>query len=115
MLFFIILILTFAAGYVLPWWLAAIIAFGATLYAGKTAGQAFWSGFGAVFIVWVLLAMFKSVPNNYMLATRVATLFHLPHWILLLALTALIGGIVGGLSALSGLLVRRVFEKEPSV
>lgn len=111
MLFIIILVLTLIAGYITPWWAAAIIAFVAALYAGKKPAQAFWSGFGAVFIVWVVLALFKSIPNNHILASRVATLFHLPHWSLLLFVTALIGGLVGGMSALSGFLVRRLVLK----
>jgi hypothetical protein len=96
----------------LPWWAIAIIAFIAALYAGKTNTQAFWSGFGAIVIVWVTLALFKSIPNDHVLATRVAHLFHLPNWILLLAATALIGGLVGGLSSLSGLYVKRLFIKD---
>jgi hypothetical protein len=111
MLFIIILILSLIAGFITPWWVAAIIAFVTALYAGKKPGQAFWSGFAAVFIVWVVLALFKSVPNNHVLASRVAVLFHLPGWTILLILTSLIGGLVGGMSALSGVLVRRAFEK----
>jgi hypothetical protein len=109
MLFIIILILSLIAGFITPWWAVAIIAFVAALYAGKKPAQAFWSGFAAVFVVWTVLALFKSVPNHHILAARVAVLFHLPHWSLLLLITALIGGLVGGLSALSGFLVRRVF------
>lgn len=108
MLLIIILILSLIAGFITPWWAIAIIAFVAALYAGKKSVQSFWSGFGAVFIVWVVLALFKSVPNHHILASRVAVLFHLPHWGLLLFITALIGGLVGGLSALSGFLVRRL-------
>ena len=109
MLFIIILILSLIAGFITPWWAVAIIAFVAALYAGKKPAQAFWSGFAAVFVVWTVLALVKSVPNHHILAARVAVLFHLPHWSLLLLITALIGGLVGGLSALSGFLVRRVF------
>lgn len=111
MLFILILILTLIAGFITPWWAAAIIAFVMALYAGKKPAQAFWSGFGAVFIVWVILALFKSVPNDHILASRVAILFHLPHWSLLLFVTALIGGLVGGMAALSGFLVRRLVVK----
>ncbi|CAM3794317.1 hypothetical protein MUGA111182_10105 [Mucilaginibacter galii] len=42
-----------------------------------------------------------------MLATRVAALFGAPHWLVLLGVTALIGGLVGGTAALSGLYVKR--------
>lgn len=109
MLFIIILILTLISGFITPWWAVAIIAFVASLYAGKKPAQAFWSGFGAVFIVWVVLCLVKSIPNDHILAARMATLFGLPHWTLLLFVTALVGGLIGGMSALSGFLVRRLF------
>src|SRR5438067_1198759 len=107
MLFIIILILSLIAGFITPWWAAAIIAFVAALYAGKKPGQSFWSGFIAVFVVWVVLILFKSIPNNHVLASRVAVLFHLPGWAVLIFATGLIGGLVGGMSALSGLMVKR--------
>jgi hypothetical protein len=112
MLFLIILILSFASGYFLPWWVVAIAAFLAAFFIGKTPAQSFWSGFSAVFIVWTVLALFKSIPNDHILASRVVQLFPLPHnWIWLLLITALIGGIVGGMSALSGVLLKRAFAK----
>ncbi len=114
MLFFIILILTFASGYFLPWWVVAIAAFLAAFFIGKTPGRSFLAGFGGVFIVWTILALFKSIPNDNILAKHVATLFQLPNWILLLFVTSLIGGIVGGMSALSGVLLKRAFAKDNS-
>src|SRR3954462_5821152 len=111
MLFLIILILSFASGFFLPWWVVAIAAFLAALFAGKTARQAFISGFGAVFIVWIVLALFKSIPNDHILAKRIAQLFHLPGWGYLLLITGIIGGLVSGFAALSGLLLKRAFEK----
>jgi hypothetical protein len=107
MLFFIIFILCLATSYVLPWWAVAIIAFVAAAFFGVKSRQAFWSGFGAVFLVWVIIALFKSLPNNHILAARVAALFKLPHWLVLLVITAFIGGLVGGLAALSGFYVRQ--------
>ncbi|ASU33493.1 hypothetical protein [Mucilaginibacter xinganensis] len=112
MLFFIILILTFGSGYFLPWWVIAIASFLPALFIGKTAAKSFWSGFAAVFIVWTILALFKTIPNDNILAKHVATLFQLPNWILLLLITALIGGIVGGMSALSGVLLKKAFNRE---
>ena len=111
MLFLIILILSFVSSYFLPWWVAALIAFLAALFIGKTSGRSFWSGFGAIFILWVILALLKSIPNDHILVSRVIELFPLPHnWILLLLITALIGGLVGGLAALSGILTKKVFK-----
>lgn len=112
MLFLIILILSFISSYLLPWWAAAIIAFLATLIVGKTSGKAFWSGFGAIFVLWIILALIKSIPNDNILAGRVIQLFPLPHqWLLLLLITALIGGLVGGIAALSGVLTKKAFSK----
>ncbi|HEY0245196.1 MAG TPA: hypothetical protein VGC01_06500 [Mucilaginibacter sp.] len=112
LLLLIILILTIISGYVLPWWAAAIVAFFAALYLGKTSVQAFWSGFGALFVAWVLLALIKSLPNDNRLANRVAHLFHLPNWIFVLAITAIIGGLIGGMAAWSGMLVKKTFQKK---
>lgn len=111
MLFLVILILSFAGGYFLPWWIVAIVAFLAALVWGRRPGKSFWSGFGAVFTVWAVLALFKSIPNDNILASRVVQLFPIPHhWIWLLAVTSLIGGLVGGMAALSGVLIRRAVK-----
>jgi hypothetical protein len=112
MLFLIILILSFASGYFLPWWVVAIAAFLAACLIGKTPASGFWQGFAAVFIGWTVLALFKSIPNNHILASRVVQLFPIPHhWILLLFITALIGGIVGGMASITGIYVKKLFEK----
>lgn len=111
MLFPLILVLAFLSSYFLPWWAACVLAFMAASYFGTTSGQAFWSGFAGLALAWTALALLKSFPNDHLLANRVAHLFHLPNWLLLLTVTALIGGLAGGMSALSGMLVKRVFWK----
>ena len=112
MLFLLILILSFAGGFFLPWWIVAIAAFLSALSIGRTPGRSFLSGFAAVFIVWTVLALFKSIPNDNMLAGRVVQLFPIPHnWVLLLLITAVVGGIIGGMAALSGVLMKKAFEK----
>lgn len=111
MLFLIIFILSFVSSYFLPWWAAAVIAFIAAFAIGKTSTMCFWSGFGAVFIVWTVLALFKTIPNDNILANRVIQLFPLPRWwVLLLLISAGIGGLTGGLSALSGVLLKKAFK-----
>ena len=113
MLFLIILILSFASGYFLPWWVVVIAAFLAAFFIGKTSGMSFWSGFIAVFIGWAVLALFKSIPNDNILASRVVQLFPIPHhWMWLLLITALIGGLVGGMAALSGMLLRKAVRDD---
>jgi len=110
MLFIIILILTLIAGFITPWWVAAIIAFVAGVYAGRKPGRSFWAGFFAVCIAWVVLMLVKSLPNNHVLASRVAVMLHLPGWTVLIIVTAIIGGLVGGMAAMSGVLVKQAFK-----
>ena len=111
MLFLIILILTFICSYFFQWWMIAVIAFTAAILVGNKPGKAFLAGFGGVFIAWTILALMKSLPNDNMLATRVASLFQLPNWLLLLIVTAFIGGLVGGMAAVSGALIKKAFRK----
>ena len=112
MLFIIILILSFLSGFFLPWWVVALIAFATAFFLDKTPGQSFWSGFGGVFAAWTILILLKSIPNDNILAGRVIQLFPLPHWWgLLLIISALIGGLVGGMAALSGVLIKAFKNK----
>ncbi|TSD67408.1 hypothetical protein FFF34_008465 [Inquilinus sp. KBS0705] len=112
MLFGIILLLAFICGYLVPWWVACILAFIAAYFLGRPSTKSFLSGFGGISLAWTALALLKSIPNNHLLATRVAAMFHLPQWWMILAITAIIGGLAGGMCALSGSLVKRAVEKE---
>lgn len=112
MLLSIILILTLIVTHILPWWSACILAFIASLWLGKRSGQSFSAGFGGMALAWIAMALFATFPNQHILAMRVAQLFHVYHWLALVAITGLIGGLAGGFSAMSGFLVRRAFVKE---
>ncbi len=112
MLFLVILILSFICSYFLPWWMAAVIAFLVALLMRKKTSKPFLAGFGAIFICWTILALLKSIPNNNMLANEVVQLFPLPHnWLWVLFVTALIGGLVGGMGAMSGSLLKKAMSK----
>jgi uncharacterized protein DUF7003 len=115
MLFLLILVLTVICSYFLPWWFMAIIAFVIAGLIGKKPGKTFLAGFGAVFVAWAILALLKTIPNDNRLADRVAQLFQLPNWIVLLIVTAFIGGLVGGMAALSGNIVKESFCKITAV
>jgi hypothetical protein len=111
MLFLVIFILSIICSYFLPWWFVAVIAFAAAYFVGKKPGITFLAGFTSVLLAWIILALLKSVPNDNILANRVAHLFQLPNWILLMLVTGLIGGLVGGMAALSGVLIKNVLKK----
>lgn len=109
MLFLIIFILSLLAGFILPWWMIAIIAFFAAFFMGKTPGKSFGAGFLAIATAWIILMLIKSIPNENVLANRVSALFHLPGWIWIVLVTAIIGGLVGGFAAMSGFLFKEAF------
>jgi len=110
-LFLIIFIFSLLSGFILPWWMIAIIAFIAAFFTGKTSGKSFWAGSLAVAIAWIILMLIRSIPNQNVLANRVSALFHLPGWIWIMFVTAMIGGLVGGFAAMSGFLFKKAFAK----
>jgi hypothetical protein len=108
LLFFLILAASFILQLFLPWWIIAPVAFALALWKGISPRQAFWSGFGAIVFSWTATALVIHLRNEGILTIKIAGLFALPFPTLLIAITALIGGLVGGLAALSGFYWQRL-------
>ncbi|MDB5264134.1 MAG: hypothetical protein JWQ14_3417 [Adhaeribacter sp.] len=106
-LFLLLLLLSILLQWVLPWWILAVVAFVLAFWLAHRGGEAFWAGFGAIALGWLALSLFFHVRNDGLLTSRVATLFTLPQPWLLLLITALLGGLVGGVAALTGYFFRR--------
>lgn len=106
MLFLLILIISLLLQFFLPWWIIGLVAFGMAFWKAERAGQAFISGFGAIFILWVAMGLVRSIPNENLLANRIGEMLMLPensfNWIIVLLITGIVGGLVGGFSALAG-------------
>ena len=112
---FLLTILTIAvtaaiAEYILPWYFIAITAFIIGINARLTTAKAFLAGFIAIATLWLIFTLIADIPNHHILSTRMAKLFKLPHYTLYIAVTSLIGGLVGGLSTWSGAHLRRLFN-----
>ncbi len=102
----VIAILTAIAEYFLPWWSMAAVCFIVALLVPQKKVHAFWAGFFGVALCWLVVALWHDIRNDQILSSRMAVLFHLPgSWLFVLA-SVLIGGVVGGLSALSGAMVK---------
>jgi hypothetical protein len=110
LLFLVIALLSFVLQLFMPWWIIAIVAFGAALWKATNGSSAFWSGFLAIMAVWLLMATFTHIRTEGILTSRIAALFSLPASFLLIIVTALIGGLVGGIAALSGYYVRQAIR-----
>jgi hypothetical protein len=99
----LIAILVFVLELLLPWWSIAIAAFIGGIALNSRANFA--AGFLAVALVWFLYALMMETTAAAPLTARVASLFSM-NSILLMLVTALIGGLVGGFAAMAGSAVR---------
>ena len=102
----LIALLSAAAEQVLPWWSVAAVAFLVSLFVKQGAGRAFLMGFLGVATFWLIAALMRDIANQHILSMRMAVLFKLPNYGLFIALITLIGGLVGGLGAWAGALIK---------
>ena len=108
------ILISYVAAQFLPWWTiaicAAIVAVGLPLN-GVTA---YLGGFTAISLLWMATATLIDVRTNAILSAKVAPLLGFQSTTLLIVLTGLVGGMVGGLGALSGQKLRALLtQKKP--
>ena len=111
MKFFVALLLTallsFAGALFFPWWIIAVAAFIVAALIPQRSFLAFVAGFAALFILWGVQAAIIDAGNHHVLSTKVAGLLPLRgSYTILILLTAFIGGLVGGMAALTGSFLR---------
>ena len=103
MKFLIQLIAIILAAFILelfmPWWCIAIAAFAAG-YALKSKAN-FLAGLLGIALLWLIKAWLLDASASAPLAERVAAIFSLSKPLLMLV-TSLIGGLVGGFAAMTG-------------
>ena len=105
-------IVSFAAGLYLPFWSAALVAFLVAVFIYQKPGMAYLSGFLGIFLLWGGLSWWMDAQNNSILSQKIASLFPLGgNSLLLILITAIVGAIIGGLSALSGSFLRRYYDE----
>lgn len=96
----------------LPWWTIAIAA-GLVSFIYNTSTHSFLTGFIGVALLWFFWSMMNSMANEHLLAEKMAHVI-VPNGALgaigLVLVTAMIGGLVGGLGAMTGKLGRRLLS-----
>jgi len=103
----LIMLLSALAQFVLPWWSIAIVAFGVCFWRSTRGGQAFLSGFLGIAAVWLLYALLIHLRTEGVFTGRMGLLlFKSESAALPLLVTVILGGLVGGLSGLTGFLIR---------
>jgi len=100
-----------ALALVLPWWSVAIAAFLVAIpFTGKGL-SAFGSGFAAIGLLWGGYALAIGLQTDFILSAKMAQLFKVGSPLLLVALTAALGGLIGGLSSLTGYYLKALFQE----
>ena len=100
-------LLSFTASLYFPWWIIAVCAFIVSALILQHPMKAFLSGFLGVFLLWLIFSLIIDSGNNHILSRKMAAIFPLGGMsFLLIFITALVGGIVGGMAALTGSYLR---------
>jgi hypothetical protein len=106
------LFLAFLAYWLVPiWWFFAFAPFVIAYLMAKSAKQAFFWSFVALFMLWFGLAFMHSFSNQYILLEKMTEVIKLPHHVFLLLFTALIGALVAGFAGLSGFFLRNLVKQ----
>ncbi len=102
----------YALGMYAPWWSIALAACIVAAVVPQKNAKAFVAGLLGIMLLWIIVALVKDGANNHILSSRIANLLPLKGSVgLLVFVTGLIGGLVGGLSALCGSMLRGFFSK----
>lgn len=119
MRFLFVLVLTAIACYfalmIMPWWIPALTGFCITLALPlKKTGLSFLAtGLGAA-LCYTIICIFTDRANDHILSRKMALLFHLPSYTLMIVVTALIGLITAGLGGWTAATLRRLFRPAAS-
>jgi hypothetical protein len=89
-----------------PWWSIVLVAAIVGSIFNEHAGKSFLFGFLGIFLLWGIAAYQIDVGNESILSTRVGEIFGTN----MILATALLGGLLGGMGALTGTLGQRIFK-----
>lgn len=114
MRFFFVFLLTAIINYfalwVMPWWIAMPIGFAVILLLPMRKNwQSFLSTATGTGLCWLVTAVIADQANEHILSHKMAQLFSLPGYGFMIAVTALVGFITGGLGGWLAGSLRRLF------
>ena len=100
-------LLSFIGCMYFPWWTIAVAAFITALLIHQRSWKAFLAGFIALLLLWGGLAFWIDVKNDSILSVRISQLMGIgKNPVILILVTGLIGGLVGGFAAMSASFLR---------
>jgi len=105
----LIALISALAQLILPWWVIAPVAFVVCYWRSGSGWRAFGNGFLGIGLVWLAYALLIHVRTDGLLTARMTELiFKSQQSALMLLVTTLVGGLVGGFAGLSGYQVRQL-------
>lgn len=105
--FILTALLSYAVGFFLPWWSIAFTSFLVAVVIPQKPLKAFLCGFLSLFLLWIILALYIDMGNQHILSMKIAELLFKSHsHALIMSVTGLVAGLVGGFAALSGAYLR---------
>ncbi|MEO1258177.1 MAG: hypothetical protein AAFZ15_05245 [Bacteroidota bacterium] len=108
--FLLTILLGFVAQNYFPFWsMAAVAAIVALLFKYENSAASFAVGFSAAFLLWCAYAYTLNLENLGLLSAKLGELFKVGGNYLSY-ITGLLGGLLGGLGAMTGCLARKMFS-----
>ncbi|WP_194774229.1 hypothetical protein [Pararhodonellum marinum] len=112
-LFIFSLVAALFLGPIFPFWGLMLVLTVLAAIIGGRAWLAFFAAGSAVGLVWLLVPLWISVRSGSDLPEKMGSIIGIENSIYLMLLTALIGVLIGGFSALTGNLFRKLFQTKP--
>ena len=116
--FLFVMILTAIASWfalmIMPWWAPLPVAFFIILICPMRNGRAFLATGAGAALCYLLYSITADQANDHILSSKMAELFHLPSYILMIVVTALVGFITAGLGGWTGAALRNLFRPHKS-
>jgi hypothetical protein len=99
---FAIALLAFVLELFLPWWSISIAAFIAGYLFAENGWRSFFAGLLGIAILWLAMSLYIDASTGSILTPRIAGLFPTKTVPLLIVITCVVGGLVGGFASLTG-------------
>ncbi len=98
-----------------PWWFIIFIPFTLGLIFEDNYISHFLSGFIGVTISWIFLLLSIEYQSESILSSKIIEILKINSINILIIITALIGGIISGLSSITGLALISIFRKKKDI
>ena len=91
----------------MPWWSIAVASCIVSMMFGKTVISSFLGGFLGISILWMVYSSVIDFYSNAILSRKIVELLGVNNIALLIIITGIVGGLVGGMAAIFGLTLKK--------